>query len=160
MRQRPATRLVIRVLPLLLSAVLLSCTAPAVQCEICGRHECANMAFTLSKADGTTVHACCARCGSHLLEPDTQIASMTVRDFETAGEIDAREAVYVEGSDVHPCRQPTGSPPRDEHGCCLLPAFDRCEPSVLAFRDERAARDFMARHGGTLTTWAALAPTD
>jgi hypothetical protein len=137
-----------------------SCSPEPVSCAMCGRHDCGNMTFTLVREGGTEVPTCCARCGAHTIsQAELKIVDLRVRDFETAGEIDAASAVYVEGSDVHPCRGIDAGPVRDPHGRCAIPSFDRCEPSVLAFRDEPAARRFIALHGGTLTTWQRIAPS-
>jgi hypothetical protein len=152
----PARPLLLLVLLATLLAPLAGCARQAAACEACGRRECRNMTVTVARTDGSALRTCCARCAAHVLEAGPMAAAVTVRDFETAEPLEAARAFFVQGSDVHPCRQVETQPPRDEHGCCLLPAFDRCEPSVVAFGAEAAARAFMAAHGGTLTRWSEI----
>ena len=146
----------------LLAALLLvgswGCADEPAWCEICGRGECTNMTLVVTRADGSRQQTCCARCGARLMAKDPRkVSSITVRDFDTARPIEVERAVFVEGSDVHPCRGVVGSPPRDERGCCMKAVYDRCEPSVVAFATAEAARRFIGTHGGTPTSWVALA---
>jgi hypothetical protein len=129
----------------------------AKACDACGRHASAQTSLAIQREDGSRQEACCARCGAHLLATGSAVSSVRVRDFETSEWLDAARAVFVEGSDVHPCRGLITEPPRDDRGCCRTAAFDRCEPSLLAFRSPEAARAFMAVHGGTSTSWQAVA---
>jgi hypothetical protein len=65
--------------------------------------------------------------------------------------------VYVEGSDVTPCSSMhEGTPPVDERGCCMKAVYDRCLPSVLAFRSRERAESFAKEHGGTVKTLAEI----
>jgi hypothetical protein len=115
------------------------------------------MAFAIRLADGSTVRTCCPRCGLHFLHAkNPTVARLEVRDFDTAKALEARAAIYVEGSDVHPCSVSLEGGPRDERGCCLSPVYDRCLPSVVAFAEPSRAKAFAHEHGGTLTTFAAL----
>ncbi len=139
-----------------LALLIAGCFAEAASCEMCGRDKCRNMTMTIAREDGTEQHVCCARCGAHALAKGAPARSIRVKDFDSAHTIDATRAIYVEGSDVHPCRGIMTEPPRDDQGCCRLPAFDRCEPSVVAFATREAAQRFMRVHGGTLTTWGDI----
>ncbi len=114
------------------------------------------MTTTIVRADGTEARTCCPRCAAHTLHTGSPAVSITVRDFDNGEPIPMARAVFVEGSDVHPCRGVADTQPRDERGCCLSAAYDRCEPSVVAFSTHGAAAKFMDRHGGLVTTWAAL----
>ena len=140
----------------LLAAMLAACDRHLPQCEACGRQECGNMTTTIARADGTEQRTCCARCAAHVVRTGPKPTSITVRDFDTGEPVPVARAVFVEGSDVHPCRGTEESPPRDERGCCLTAAYDRCEPSVVAFATSDAATRFMDRHGGLVTSWASL----
>jgi hypothetical protein len=84
------------------------------------------------------------------------VASAAVRDFDTAGRLDAASAAYVEGSDVSPCTSNTGDQPRDERGCCLKPVYDRCLPSLIAFGSRERAEAFARDHGGVVKTFPEL----
>jgi hypothetical protein len=139
--------------------IVAGCSRAEPTCAACGRQECRNMSVTLVREDGTRQETCCARCAAHVAATGPRVTSMTVRDFGDATELDASQAVFVEGSDVHPCRGVVTQPPLDERGCCLRPAFDRCEPSLIAFRDRGRALTFAREHGGIVRSFAELDPT-
>lgn len=84
------------------------------------------------------------------------MASLAVRDFDTADVLDAGSAAYVEGSDVSPCSSGTQDQPRDERGCCLKPVYDRCLPSLIAFGSRDRAEAFARDHGGVVRTLSEL----
>lgn len=132
------------------------CGRAAARCSVCDRKECGNLAVTLSWENGEREKTCCPRCGARRIQSKGKAASAIVRDFDTAEPIPAERAIFVEGSDVHPCLGIRTEPLRSPEGCCLAPAYDRCEPSVVAFRDGEAARRFMAIHGGTVVSWSSL----
>lgn len=142
-------------------AVLLlvpSCGRARHSCSVCGGEECANLTFRIRLADSEVVETCCARCGVHFLKTERRpVASLEVRDFDTAQPLDARSAIYVVGSDVTPCKDMHAtSAPRDERGCCLRPTYDRCLPSVLAFQARERAVEFSTQHGGSLASFDQL----
>lgn len=148
---------------LVLAAVLLAGAAAACRswrsatCSQCGRDECKNLSFTIALEDGGSVKTCCPRCAlRYLQEKRPAVASLRVHDFGTAGDLDARKAVYVEGSDVHPCTHQVAASPIDERGCCLKTVYDRCEPSLVAFASADEADAFAREHGGFVRTFAAL----
>ena len=156
-RSRHPRLVALAVAGLLLAPWTTACRHDRASCELCGRSECRNMTLVVTRADGSRQQTCCARCGARVYARDARpVASISVRDFDTAAPIDVESAVFVEGSDVHPCQGVVSVPPRDERGCCLKAVYDRCEPSVVAFASADAARRFMELHGGTRTTWAAL----
>ena len=126
-------------------------------CEQCGRTECGNMTFSVELRGGKKVETCCPRCGLHFIESThPAVASLSVRDFDTADRLDATRAFYVEGSDISPCTMDTSGPPRDERGCCMRPLYDRCLPSLLAFRSRSSAETFARDHGGAIKAFADL----
>lgn len=140
-----------------LAAVTAACSSEARPCEQCGRRECRNLTFDVHLQDGKVVQTCCPRCALHYLAgAHPPVASLAVRDFDTAARIDAMRAFYVEGSDVAPCTAMAGSPPRDERGCCMKTVYDRCLPSLLAFGSRAEAEAFAGSHGGALRTFAEL----
>lgn len=142
-----------------LVVVALACGSGPM-CRVCQRSECGNLTFTIRLQDRSKVETCCARCALHYLDSEKPaVASMTVRDFDTAEALDASSAVYVDGSDVTPCSAMHAStgPPRDERGCCMRPVYDRCLPSLLAFSTRDRALAFVREHGGKPTTFGELA---
>ena len=142
----------------LVLAVVAACSLfRSETCGSCGRAECKNMGFAIRLQDGSTVKTCCPRCGLHYIrEKHPAVTAIEVRDFDTAKTLDARTALYVEGSDLHPCSMSLDGGPKDERGCCLAPVYDRCRPSVIAFADAPHAQAFARKHGGVLTTFASL----
>ena len=149
---------------LLLAAVLLtpSCMRSEANCSQCGRMECRNMVFTVHLADGEKREMCCPRCGLHYIAAEhPKVASLSVRDFDSARTVDASSAIYVDGSDVTPCTEMEKVPPRDERGCCLKTVYDRCSPSLIPFASRDAAERFARDHGGIVKTFdevRAVAP--
>ncbi len=105
---------------------------------------------------GKKLETCCPRCAlHHERQHPGQVASVLVSDRATGGKIKAQDAVYVEGSDEMPCMPVSVTPPR-EPGVEYQVAYDRCVPSLLAFRDEAAARRFLAVHGGRLMSYGQV----
>lgn len=142
----------------LLVVTVLSCgLTRSDKCNQCGRDECKNLSFTITLADGDTVKTCCPRCAlRYMNDKRPATAALAVRDFATAASVNAREALYVEGSDVHPCATHEGAPPTDARGCCLKAVYDRCEPSLVAFASAEKAESFAREHGGFVRTFDAL----
>ncbi len=127
---------------------------PSQQCDICGRAiHAAHEAIVLRK-DGAKVHNCCPRCALHYEQNHPgQIAQLLVTDQVTGQKLDAQKATYVEGADVQICGPMTEAPLR-EPGVEYDRTFDRCLPTLVAFKDGNAARDYQAIHGGRLLTYA------
>lgn len=142
----------------LVALALASCGPRSKFCAVCQREECGNMAFTIGLKDGKTLETCCPRCGLHYLEENhPDVAGLAVREFDGNDSLDARSAFYVEGSEVTPCSSMHAStPPRDERGCCMKQVYDRCLPSVLAFRSRERAEEFAREHGGTVKVFSEL----
>ena len=152
-----ATATLAALLALLLAA---ACVSSAPSCSQCGRAECKNLAFSVVSPDHVE-RTCCPRCGlRYLRDEKPQVTRLEVRSFDDAATLDARFALYVEGSDVHPCAHPADSTPRvDERGCCLETVYDRCEPSLVAFATADAANAFAREHGGFVRSWSELENT-
>lgn len=144
---------------LILSTLALgACARVQDSCNQCGREECRNLAFAVYEASGKVEKTCCPRCAlRYLAEEKPEVSRLEVQAFDDAATLDARTAIYVEGSDVRPCAHPAGSaPPTDERGCCLKTVYDRCEPSLVAFADAAKAEAFAREHGGFPRTWDHL----
>ena len=149
-------------LALILSTLALgACTRGQASCHQCGREECRNLAFAVYETSGKIEKTCCPRCGlRYLADERPAVSRLEVKGWDDGSTLDAMQATYVEGSDVHPCAHPGGSaPPTDERGGCLKTVYDRCEPSLVAFADGVRAASFAREHGGFVRTWDALAGT-
>lgn len=145
-----------RLLLLLSLMAVLTCRAAAT-CPQCGRDQCNNLTFTIQLVDGKRVETCCPRCGLHYIASSRPaVAGLSVRDFETAEQIDADRASFVEGSDITPCITMHAPGPSDERGCCFNQVYDRCLPSLLAFHSKAAAEGFAREHGGVVKRFAEI----
>ena len=133
-----------------------ACRAQAAICDVCKRDECTALAFRIEYADGGQQVTCCPRCASHAVAEagGRQVARLVARDFATGLEVDARSALYVDGSDVEHCKAPREE--RTEPGCCRELAYDRCLPSLIAFGSIDSARAFSRDHGGAVRRFEEL----
>lgn len=138
--------------------VFVACDRGRNACRLCDREECRIAAFTVYEESGRVERTCCPRCALRYLGERRPLYSrLEVNAFDDAALLDAEKAVFVEGSDAHPCARSIGStPPQDERGCCLLTVYDRCEPSLVAFSDGRKAAAFAREHGGFVRSWPEL----
>ena len=126
---------------------------PAQQCDICGRPVHAAHESIVRLKSGAEVRTCCPRCALHYehSHPDSSLG-LLVTDRATGKKIDGQKAYYVEGSDDQLCISTVEVPPR-EPGAEFDRTFDRCIPSLVAFSEEPAARNFQAAHGGRVLTY-------
>jgi len=123
-------------------------------CGICGRPAHAEHYSRVELRSGRGIRACCPRCALHYrMNMAGKIERVLVADNSSGRLIDARNAAYVEGSDLEPCTRAAENAPR-EPGVDYAREFDRCLPSLIAFGDESAAREFQLRHGGHVFTYA------
>jgi len=138
---------------LLVALGVWSCRAQAAECDICGRHEFSALAFRVEYADGGMVHTCCPRCASHAVaaHPDRAVANLIAHDFATGEELDARKAIYLDGSDYEHCKAPKEE--RTTPASATTLAYDRCLPSLMAFATMSAAEAFAHDHGGRIRTF-------
>jgi hypothetical protein len=126
---------------------------PSHQCDICGRlvHDARDSIVQLK--DGARIHTCCARCALHYEQNHPgRISALLVAGRATGIKIDGQKALYVEGADEQLCGPLTETPPR-EPGVKFDRTFDRCLPTLVAFKDGAAARSYQAVHGGGLLTY-------
>jgi hypothetical protein len=126
---------------------------PNQACDICGRPIHAAHEAVVLRKDGGKVHNCCPRCALHYeINHPAAVEGLLVTDRITGERIDARQAFYIEGGDEPSCLMPSETPPR-EPGTEFSRVFDRCLPSLVAFRETEDARRYMSVHGGRLLTY-------
>jgi hypothetical protein len=77
---------------------------------------------------------------------------MWATDMTSGEHILAQSAYYVEGGDIEYCAPQKGAVAREPQGVAVL-AYDRCLPTLVAFRTEEAAQTYRRRHGGQLLTY-------
>ncbi len=100
-----------------------------MKCAYCGATLKERTIFMIQMQDGSQKNACCCHCGLMALDrPGTE--SALASDFLYGRMVNARQAVYVLGSSVSLC----------------------CEPSVLCFSNEGEANLFQKGFGGKLCT--------
>jgi hypothetical protein len=129
---------------------------PSNQCDVCGREIHAGHESTVLLKAGKQIRTCCPRCALHHEQHNPgQVTGVLVADYTTGEKIKAQEAVYLEGSDEMTCMPVSATPPR-EPGVEYKVAYDRCVPSLLAFKEEAAARSFLAVHGGRILTYGQV----
>jgi DeoR family transcriptional regulator, copper-sensing transcriptional repressor len=97
------------------------------KCFYCGGMINDRTVFIIQMEDGSQRSACCAHCGLLAIgQPGTQTA--LVSDFIHGRILNARQAIYVLGSMVNLC----------------------CEPSVLCFASREEAQCFRTGFGGSV----------
>ncbi len=124
-------------------------------CTICRRPVHKATFYSIVLEDESSVEVCCPRCGLHFQRGRRDVADAQVADFSTGERFPADEAHYVENSSVHLCC-PTDRVQEDRSGTQYTLAWDRCLPSLVAFRDRDRAVEFSRQRGGLIKTYAQL----
>jgi hypothetical protein len=107
--------------------------------------------LTVVRIDGKKLYACCARCAlTEERQTGKSVEIVSVTDYLSGRQIDARKAWFVDGSRVAPCCSPAMK--AEEGRTPYMRMFDRCSPSLIAFRQRNQALSFIAKNGGKLTT--------
>jgi hypothetical protein len=133
-----------------LVAALTACAQGPERCWICQREVHDPVRTTLTLESGKNVVACCPRCALHYdEEPGNRVRSIRVTDYAGGSGLPFSDAYLVEGSDEAPCMR-THAAAADESKSPLQVCYDRCMPSLIAFKEATAARAFVEEHGGTL----------
>jgi hypothetical protein len=122
-------------------------------CQVCARPIHAGQEYTLRLTDGTEEHTCCPRCGLHFqITNADRVQAARATDYATAAKIDPQQASYVEGSTLMTC---CSTPPlKRELETAYELVWDRCLPSLIAFKTEIEAQRFQQRYGGRLLSYA------
>ena len=127
--------------------------AQAARCGVCTRTIHAGMAtgYTVS-GEAEQKAACCAACVlAYGRQAGKHVAVAHVTDYISGQRLAPERASFAVGSDEHPCarQQVLVTEPRTP----LHVHYDRCEPSVIAFRDAAGAQAFAREHGGDVQKW-------
>ncbi len=124
-------------------------------CQICAREIHSGFAYTIELENGEVKVACCPRCGLRFQEGGSNgVRSVLATDCASGQTIEADQAYYVEGSDVHACC--SLAPLKGAEGEVYSLHWDRCLPSLVAFKHQEAAREFQAEHGGRILRYEQL----
>jgi hypothetical protein len=140
---------VVLVLAGALILAIAGCAREPAHCWVCDREIHRQVMASIHLADGKTVHACCPRCALHYeAAPENRVRGIEVRDFVSGADLPFGSAYFVEGSDEAPCLH--HPPVMDETRAPMRVCYDRCLPSLIAFRTAEEAQGFMTDHGGAL----------
>lgn len=120
-------------------------------CQVCSRAIHQGQEFTLTRTDGKQLIACCPRCGLHYaLHHSGEVTRTVATDFASGETLAADQAVYVETTAVSFCSEHLVE--RGETGVEQL-QWDRCMPSLVAFRTRDEAERFHRFYGGRLLSY-------
>jgi hypothetical protein len=116
-------------------------------CRMCERGLHAGMTYRLELASGSE-DACCPRCGMHYqIQHPGAVRKVWATDLDTGEFIAAESAYYVEGGDINYCTMHSAPVARQPQGVSVRD-YDRCLPSLVAFRSRQEAEAHQQRHGG------------
>ncbi|MBV6433543.1 MAG: hypothetical protein IANPNBLG_03721 [Bryobacteraceae bacterium] len=127
----------------------------ADSCQLCARPLHARSKVT-GLLEGKRKTFCCPACAltaHRQLREKVRILQLT--DYATDTPLDPAAAFIVKGSNVNHCVH--GHAPLDRDHQPSAMDFDRCSPSLIAFRNERDAMEFIHNHGGRLERFSDLA---
>lgn len=121
-------------------------------CRVCDRNLHAGVTYRLELASGHE-DACCPRCGMHYqIEHPGAAKKAWATDVKSGTFIAAGTASYVEGGDVAYCTMHSTPIAREPQGVAVR-EYDRCLPSLVAFRSKQEAEDYQKQHGGQVLTY-------
>jgi len=129
----------------------------AGMCPFCDRMVHSVTAYRLKVGDHVVV-ACCPRCGMHAqVNQERGKGGMAwATDVNTGENIAAESAVYVEGGDVQYCTHGDQPTRREQHGVSTR-EYDRCLPTLVAFKTPPEAKAYQERHGGRVLSYSQAA---
>jgi hypothetical protein len=74
-------------------------------------------------------------------------------DVNTGESVAAESATYVEGGDVQYCTHGDQPMTREPHGISMR-EYDRCLPTLAAFKTPQEAETYQQQHGGCVLSYA------
>ncbi len=128
--------------------------ATAETCPFCERMVHSVSDFRLN-VGGHELAACCPRCGMRAMLNGEQGKTNQARatDVNTGESVDAESATYVEGGDVQYCTHGDHPETRESNGVAVR-EYDRCLPTLAAFKTSEEAASYQHKHGGKVLTYA------
>jgi transcription elongation factor Elf1 len=126
----------------------------AGMCPFCDRTVHSVTAYRLKVGDHV-VAACCPRCGMHaqVNQPQGKPGMAWATDVDTGERVAAESATYVEGGDVQYCTHGDQPMTREPHGVSTR-EYDRCLPTLVAFKTPQEAEAYQRQHGGRVLTYS------
>ena len=125
----------------------------AGMCPFCDRMVHPVTAYRLKVGDHV-VAACCPRCGMHAQLSQTvgKPGAAWATDVNTGESVAAESATYVEGGDVQYCTHGDQPMTREPHGVSMR-EYDRCLPTLVAFKSPQEAEAYRQQHGGRVLSY-------
>jgi hypothetical protein len=125
----------------------------AGMCPFCDRMVHPVTAYRL-KVNGHVVAACCPRCGMHaqVNQEQGKAEAAWATDVNTGESVAAESATYVEGGDVQYCTHGNQPMTRQPHGVSIR-EYDRCLPTLAAFKFPQEAETYQQQHGGRVLSY-------
>lgn len=131
-------------------------------CPFCDRMVHPATAYRLRVGDRLVV-ACCPRCAMHLqVNQGSGQAGLPVQagrigpawatDVTTGERIAAETAVYIEGGDLQYCTRGDQPVTREPQGVSVR-EYDRCLPTLVAFKTQQEAQAYQQQHGGHILSY-------
>jgi hypothetical protein len=74
-------------------------------------------------------------------------------DINTGESVSAESATYVEGGDVQYCTHSDDPMTREPHGVSVR-EYDRCLPTLVAFKTPQEAEVYQQQHGGRVLSYS------
>jgi hypothetical protein len=126
----------------------------AGMCPFCDRMVHPVSAYRLKVGDHE-VAACCPRCGMHaqVNQEQGKPGAAWATDVNTGESVAAESATYVEGGDVQYCTHGDQPMTREAHGVSMR-EYDRCLPTLAAFKTSQEADAYQQQHGGRVLRYA------
>ncbi len=124
---------------------------PPGYCPICMRHAHKESAVRFQVQGEAATDACCMSCAlTYGRQTHKPVTILSVTDYQGGGALEPSKATFVVGSDVSPCSHPAVERGPEKEAYPVN--WDRCLPSILAFRTAEAADAFRNQHGGHVRT--------
>jgi hypothetical protein len=125
------------------------------QCYACTRPVHAH-ARTVAIVNGRPKIFCCPACALSEHEQEGKPIRITeLTAFLTGEKLAPPAAFIVKGSDVNMCAHTRELMDADKRPVDLL--YDRCSPSMLAFKQKGEAMEFVKQHGGQVLPFNEIA---
>jgi hypothetical protein len=123
-------------------------------CPFCDRMVHPVTAYRL-KVDGHEVTACCPRCGMHAMlnREQGKPGDAWATDVNSGESVAAQLSTYVEGGDIQYCTHGNQPVTREPHGVSVR-EYDRCLPTLAAFKTPKEAELYQKQHGGLVLSYA------
>ncbi|HLG97872.1 MAG TPA: hypothetical protein VKX49_16280 [Bryobacteraceae bacterium] len=125
------------------------------QCYACLRAIHAH-SRTVAIVNGKPRTFCCPACALSEHEQEGKPIRVTeLTSYLTGEKLTPDEAFIVKGSDVNMCAHARELVDEEKRPADLH--YDRCSPSMLAFKQKSAAMEFARQHGGQVSPFSEIA---